>query len=542
VQKHNLYNQQSTLPAGTARIRQPRPPYFLLLVVLILLAATLFRTWDLAEVSLWGDENSSMRRQENSFTEMMHNVIVNGTQVPLYYVVVHYFPSDNPVLLRLPSVLTAIVGIALFIMVIDRLYGRPRLALWAGALLAFNPYHIWLSRQARFYPQLFLLCLLSSFFFLAMIHRRRTTLMWVTFTLATAGAYLTHYFGIVLPVAQYLYMFAVVRKDRRFFFQWFVAQGLALAPAVGWFVYARLQPKTTYGITWIPEPELSTVPTSIANFTTGYTGTFEWYYMPALLLALIGIGVGIAYVILQWQSQPISLYWLFLVFPPLLLIYLYTVAYLDLSIYMDRYFMGILPGAIMLMLLGWYHLLDEQRHLLVGVAVVFLLSNTASLYDTWRHNQHEMYDFAAAAQLFEQKQQPGEGLIFIPPGTSDIFERYSPIREESDNYFLAAHLLLEEDAQDVDVLLARQEHLEGMKLRRVWVFYRNPNINAHRTLVQGDWDPFEPSRFADADSGAYDWLRTYRENLILHEHLNGIQVLLFEYEVPAYLNFPHPTP
>jgi hypothetical protein len=519
--------------------KEPRPVYFVPVTVLILLAATLFRVWDLAEVSLWGDENLSMFRHDLSFADMMDNIAVNGTQVPLYFIVARLLPAGNPYLLRLPALFTALLSIALFIFVVYRLYGRPSLALWAGALLAFNPYHIWLSRQARFYPQLFLLALLSSFLFLYLIHRRRSLLLWLSFILVTAGAYLTHYFGIILPIAQYLYMFAAVRNDRSFLFKWFAAQGVAVAPAVAWFIHARSHAETTYAIGWIPEPALDTLPVSVANFTTGYAGTMAWYFVPLLLLAAIGLGAGVVYAIRRWKTQPVTLYWAFLLFVPPTLVYLYAAGYLAHSIYMDRYFMGVLPGAIMLMLVGWYSLSRHYRHLLAGVGAVFLLGSSIVAADAFRQNEHQLYDYRAVAAYYEDERQPGDGLLLVPPGISLVLERYTPVYEAGDTHYWAGWLVDEQSTAEIDRTLLRQATEHGQAVERVWVIYRNPEINAHRQSVQPEWDPFEPSVFAEEESAAFEWLTDHRANLIRRKDFSGIVVLLYAYEAPP---LPYPAP
>jgi hypothetical protein len=533
--------RKTFMPAAVTK-KNPRPVYFLPATVLILLVSTLFRVWDLAGVSLWSDEHFSRYRHELSFSGMINDLAVNGTQVPLYFIIARLFPADNHYLLRMPALFTALVSIALFILVIERLYGRPRLALLAGALLAFNPYHIWLSRQARFYPLLFLLALASSFLFLIIVHRRRSTLRWILFMVVTAGAYLTHYFALALPVAQYLYMFAVVRNDRGFLFKWFAAQTLAFAPAAAWFVYSRSQPDTVYGIAWIPEPGPDTLPTTLANFLTGFTGTWEWYFVPALLLAAGGLVAGIITAVRRWKTQPINLYWVFLVFVPPLLIYLYSVAYLDVSIYMDRYFMGVLPGAIMLMLVGWNALGPGRQRLVVGLVLVFLMLNSATVANTFSENEHEMYDFISAAEQFEEKRQPGDGLMLVPNGSILVFERYAPVRQMNDLLIVDPFVEWQDTAPEVDWVLALQEQVTGVDIQRMWVIFRNPSINQHRTLVQADWNPFAPSRFAEEERGVHKWLSEHRDDVIYEDSFNGIRLFLLEYEVPVAATIPYPAP
>ena len=57
----------------------------------------------------------------------------------------------------------------MMIFMVVQLYQDREMALWAGALMAVNPFHVWLSRTARPYTMIFLLALLASYFFLMLV-------------------------------------------------------------------------------------------------------------------------------------------------------------------------------------------------------------------------------------------------------------------------------------------------------------------------------------------------------------------------------------
>jgi hypothetical protein len=334
-------------------------------------------------------------------------------------------------------------------------------------------------------------------------------------------------------------MFAVVRNDRRFLPEWLGAQAVALSSVVGWFIYARSLPGTTYPIDWIPEADSHTLLITFGNLATGFTGTLEWYFVPALALALLGTVLGLVTALRRWKTQPVNLYWVFLLFVPTVLIYIYSTFYLEFSIYMDRYFMGVLPGAIMLMLLGWQSLGRRWPRLPPAIALVFLLSATLTIGNVFSNHEHEMYDWEATATYFAERQQPGDGLMFPGAIFARVFNHYYDIASDEDELLLVPDLFFEEDVESVERVIAVQEVRDGINLQRMWVFCRNPDSSPHRTLLQPDGDPFAPGFCAAEGSGAYEWLLAHRDDLVLHHKVNGVQTLLFEYEA---MSWPYPAP
>ncbi len=146
-----------------------RPRYFLPATLLILLAGFVLRVWGTTHNSLWIDEILTFRYVNTPVKTFIDLMLANGAQVPLYFGLQYLFPSNNDLMLRLPSLLFGLIGIALIIAVTYDLYRNAPLALAAGALLAANPYHILYSRTARPYALVFVVALLVSFFFLKLL-------------------------------------------------------------------------------------------------------------------------------------------------------------------------------------------------------------------------------------------------------------------------------------------------------------------------------------------------------------------------------------
>ncbi len=214
---------------------------------------------------------------------------------PLHFMILRVFPHDGETLLRLPSALEGFVGIALLIGVVRRLYHDDRLALVAGALLAYNPFHIWFSRGARPYALLFVLSLLSSTYFLLLMQNQRSRKNWIVFTLSSMAAYMTHYFAAALPLAQYIVFAFFLRRKRRVFRVWMVAQAIAAIPVLIWIVALTQQDVVRMNIKWIQDPGPADLFLSIWNMTLDYSGGLTWYAALGLGAVLIGLLPGLYY-------------------------------------------------------------------------------------------------------------------------------------------------------------------------------------------------------------------------------------------------------
>ncbi len=112
----------------------------LLLVALILRCIRL-------DSSLWEDEVLTYRGANQPLVD----VFMHRTQF-LYYVLAHFALkiSDTEAMLRLPSVLAGVAGVAAMYGFTRKLAGR-RVAFVAAFALALSPYHVEKSQEARFY-------------------------------------------------------------------------------------------------------------------------------------------------------------------------------------------------------------------------------------------------------------------------------------------------------------------------------------------------------------------------------------------------------
>jgi uncharacterized membrane protein len=390
--------------------------------VLIVIAGAALRLYDLGGPSLWTDEVFTHIWVRAPLEISMPLVRENGHQTPLYYLLLHAYPTGSDFALRSFSALMGLAGIVGMVWATARLYRSPWLALAAGALLAFNPYHIWLSRTARVYPLVFVLALLASYAFIKLLRGERRSKHWALFVMSTAAGYISHYFMAGLSLAQYIVFGFLLRRKRALFRRWIVAQTIAAIPLMIWIVYMLQAEAVSVGLSWIPKPQPQDVWRTLSTMTVGTASPIPWA-VPGLLAALAGLGAGLVYAARHFRAEPEMWYWFWLVVAPLGLVL--AVSYLVHPLFVDRYFVVILPALIVLMLRGWTWLAGSRRLYLVAFPTALVcLTGIIITLDTLRVGDHVQEDWRGAAEHVALDFQEGDGILTGSPVELVAFTRY----------------------------------------------------------------------------------------------------------------------
>lgn len=485
-------------PSGAARVR---PRYFLGGALLILLVAFVLRMWDLGAASLWTDEGLSALRAQADLSQSLDSILSSGNQTPLYFMLLRPLPNHNDVLLRLPSTMFGLLGVALIMFMGVRLYHDHHLALWAGALLAVNPYHVWLSRTARPYALIFVLALMIGYLFLQLAQGRRPPWIWAAFTLISAFAYLTHYTMLALPAAQFLVFVLVMRHERRLFKGWVIAQALACVPVLGWLV-VLIQHPVNVGPAWVPVPTLSDIPLTLWSMMLGYDGALEWPLFPALMIASLGLSLAVYGAVRDRYANRTNLLWALLIAAPLVVTF--SISATLVSFYVDRYFMVFLPALLFLVVQGVRRAPRPLAN--VGLGVI-ALTGAFSVGSGFYTGTFQRANYREAADFIAREYKPGDTLFIERRNVQDVFMRYFTPRSKE-----IPEVVLLSDTPD----MAPYETAG----RRLWVVYRNPHEDIHR---QGAMPPFDP--FQKGLSPLGDWLHDHREMVLRHRAFNGVTVL-----------------
>ena len=478
---------------------EKRPRFFWLSVTLILLVSLGLRIWELGEASLWTDEVLSEIRAQSTPADAIDSLLDAGNQTPLYYTLLRVVPDNNQTALRLPSALLGVLGTALLIFVAIQLYQNYHLALWAGALLAVNPFHVWLSRTARPYVLLFALSLLASYFFLMLLRGKRGRSIWAGFIISSMLMYLTHYSSVALPVAQFGVLIFNFRDKRSLILRWVGAQAAASIPLSVWLL-AFLQHAAERGGDWVPIPHLADLFITLWSMTVGYDGSLNWYVVPGLFTVVAGLSAGVTITLWRARRNPDNTYWLLLILAPLVPVFVMSVVYR--SIYVDRYFMVFLPALLILILIGWQ---GFPRPAARAALLLLIVGSIAQVVTSFNEGSYERADWEGVADYISAEYEAGDTVMVERFNTRYAFSRY-----------------LTTDARAAMQIIELDDATPGDSAR-LWVVYRNPIEDIHRQGEMPDFDPFA----ADL-SPMGDWLIPRRESVLMQRSFVGVTILLLE--------------
>ncbi len=271
----------------------------------------------------------------------------------------------------------------------------------------------------------------------------------------------------------------------------------------GWWPYLR-QDAVTFGIGWIPRPGVTDVLITLWNMLVGYNGALPWYLIPGLLAGAVGLLLGMRYAVARRKVDRRDFFWFWLLVAPLTLVF--AVSQFR-PLYVDRYFMALLPAVLMLTVRGWFHL--PRRSWALGLGALVLASSLISTVSIFRDGSSQKEDWRSAARYVEQRMQPGDGLLTETPV----------------EWLAARHYLTSTSGVTFAWVLDAPDPANPFDtpVQRVWVFSRNPREDGHRQGVLADFDPFAPSV-----SPMPDWLQPRRDRVLMQKEFNGVTVLLVE--------------
>lgn len=193
-------------------------PFIYSLVVISIVIGIFLRFQHLTLGSLWLDELHTMNEAnpQKSMKEVIDQVKAFEAIPPFYFLSIHIWFKlfdFNDFYARLFSAVAGCMGIGVIYLCGLKMYNR-RVALFAAALTALNYFHISYSQDARPYALLFFLSALSCYFFVRVLQNINfKNSLFYDFS----GLLLiyTHYFGVLLLIAQYLLIFSFVLFDRK---------------------------------------------------------------------------------------------------------------------------------------------------------------------------------------------------------------------------------------------------------------------------------------------------------------------------------------
>jgi mannosyltransferase len=396
-------------PAGTAPARSCigcsvvdaiRGSRYLQVLLLLTLAGAFLRLFQLGSASLWLDEASTLSFAREPVTQIWNSLSSGEFNPPLFYWLEHAmlaFGESEAALRIIPAVL-GILTIPVFYFVGKEILDRNT-GILAAALLAFSPFAIFYSQEARAYAPMLFFYALAFLFFLRFLRSwgRKDALL---FGVLSALAFWTHFYAFVPVLALFLFAIAVKAREMARDIRSGIPLGLSVLaftlislPLIWYAVqlfFARTGGAPAFGI---QGPD--TITLTIVQLS-GFSAILAWVF---LVLFIIGVAV------LYPKDRRTALLLAFTLAFPLLLSVFLSYRMPMVPRYLIYLLASFLPGVALA--LRPCCPLVRSRNLVYAALILALLVNlpvlvpyyTTQQKDDWRGASRELASLAGAGDL-----------------------------------------------------------------------------------------------------------------------------------------------
>ena len=476
-------SQEAHRTAGLPGLQATRLP-----LVAVLLLAGIVRFVGLGKESLWLDETTSLIIARMDLSSVVAWA-AGDIHPPLYYLVLHFWLrlGDSEFVLRALSAVWGTITVGLVYAVARELFDS-RVALLSALLLAVSPLHVWYSQETRMYAMVTALSLLSSYFLLLALQRKKAG-YWLGHALAATAALYTHYFALFAFLFQGLFaLYWLWRSRSPLWRQWLLTQVVVALLFLPW-VPILYHQVSTGGGGWVEKsvgkPSLYALVDTWLYFSVGLDSKlypivlrriayllFGLCALAALLRSLRAHSVKPGYPASQaYSDRDGTLFCLSYAALPVLAVWLLSQIK---PMYSVRYLLPFLPPYCIWLASGIDHLKWKR----VQAMVTFLLALTLLVgnWNAWRVEQNP--DWRGLVSYVVARAQPGDVVLFSPRWNEKPFDYYNHDRVPI-NMDLPIPVTVEAAA---DVVESITRHY-----RRVWLVwerghYSDPDGIVKRTL------------------------------------------------------------
>lgn len=177
-------------------MKLPKNIYLYFIAVITLIAATL-RFYHLDWQSLWLDEAATLWYSSSGYTGVWNYVLSGEYNPPLYYWITTFmlnFGNSEFILRFIPCIVGVLTIPAVYLL--GREWRNETVGLVAAALLAFSPFHIYYSQEARAYTLAVLFVVLMLYSYLRATKTKQYT-WWIITSACAALAFWTHFYTFI---------------------------------------------------------------------------------------------------------------------------------------------------------------------------------------------------------------------------------------------------------------------------------------------------------------------------------------------------------
>jgi uncharacterized membrane protein len=396
-----------------------------LISLAIVLLACALRLYRLDNQSFAFDEGWTSYAIHHSWGEMW-GVLSPDNHPPLYYVLVKAFADlagygDFPV--RFFSLACGVALIAGLYALGVRLGGEVT-GLAAALYATSSPLLVYYAQEARMYSLLMALAICSSYSLARLAIAPHSRAWWAVYVLATCGAAYTHYFAVLLILAQnvvvlvYLVICLVRHNPVRWLGGWLLGQGAILLLYLPWLPVAIRQVLIGQGTWWRSPLPTKVILKDIWRFFI--LGPRRPMGVPIFgpWMGSVGLAVLVA-ALLGWRRRAMA--WAYALITFVLPVGAIVLIGSNLPVYTDRYALVAAPGLALLVGMGvsscWNALSTGRAWIgrLAGtlLLVAALVGPFPQLNAYYADPAYWREDFRRAAEYVKEKSVPGDTAILL---------------------------------------------------------------------------------------------------------------------------------
>jgi len=267
--------------------------------VAITVIAGLVRFYNIGARSIWLDEGITVNLAWDNIKNIILDRASTGIHPPLYFILTHFWIrifGDSEVALRSFSAIFSVLSIPLIYKIASRIFDLPT-AIIASLLFALSPFQIYYSQEARMYPLITFLFLLSLYLLYRWNEDRLKSdkKFLIPVVILNVISLYVHIYSVFLIVLENIYIFFTNIRDWKRLKCWVTYQLVIVLLFSPW-IYVILKNRTPDVYQGKQSLTLSVIKNSFIEINLGYArGIFAernlLQYIFYLFLALFIIGL-----------------------------------------------------------------------------------------------------------------------------------------------------------------------------------------------------------------------------------------------------------
>jgi len=210
------------------------------MIILIILAAVALRLPGI-DKSFQGDEFFSVMdaRQFSAIPD----ALMSDTHPPLYFYALHLWmkAGQSEAFLRILSIIAGTGVCVLAYLIGSTSFGKTA-GIVSALIVTVSPVMVWSSQYVRTYSMACFFTVMSVYMLVLFLKSGgRGRVKWVAFVISSAAAIYTFYFSALIIIAENIYIFIFMRRERYFIKNWIISQIAILALYVPWMPFFLYQ-------------------------------------------------------------------------------------------------------------------------------------------------------------------------------------------------------------------------------------------------------------------------------------------------------------